>query len=291
MLDQSLFQSKEAYSMKRSYTLKSALLLLVATMLVVAGCSKKEETVPTAKDNETATASASRLDAIKERGKLVIATGDYYPFEYLDPETKRLVGYDIDLGQKIADKLGVQAEWKEMQFTALIPTLQNGQADMAIAAMYITDERKKAVDMSEIYMKTGMSLVKRDGDESINRLEDLKGKKVGVKAGATSETAAKELVEQGYDIKIVSYKDTTDYLLDLQMGRVDAAINDYLNQLGYNKQHAEAKLVIVGDPFTEAGLGLAVKQGDTELLKLANDVIKELEASGESKTMYAKWLK
>ncbi|WP_164779724.1 transporter substrate-binding domain-containing protein [Paenibacillus kobensis] len=277
--------------MKRSYTLKSALLLLVATMLVVAGCSKKEETVPTAKDNETATASASRLDAIKERGKLVIATGDYYPFEYLDPETKRLVGYDIDLGQKIADKLGVQAEWKEMQFTALIPTLQNGQADMAIAAMYITDERKKAVDMSEIYMKTGMSLVKRDGDESINRLEDLKGKKVGVKAGATSETAAKELVEQGYDIKIVSYKDTTDYLLDLQMGRVDAAINDYLNQLGYNKQHAEAKLVIVGDPFTEAGLGLAVKQGDTELLKLANDVIKELEASGESKTMYAKWLK
>lgn len=277
--------------MKRSYTLKSALLLLVALMLVIAGCSKKEETAPAAADDKTTTASTSRLDAIKEKGKLVIATGDYYPFEYLDPDTKKLVGYDIDLGQKIADKLGVQVEWKEMQFTALIPTMQNGQADMAIAAMYITDERKKAVDMSEIYMKTGMSLVKREGDDSINSLEDLKGKKVGVKAGATSETAAKELVEQGYDIKIVSYKDTTDYLLDLQMGRVDAAINDYLNQLGYNKQHAEAKLAIVGDPFTEAGLGLAVKQGDTELLQLANDVIKELDASGEAKTMYEKWLK
>ncbi|GMK40844.1 glutamine ABC transporter substrate-binding protein [Paenibacillus sp. CCS19] len=277
--------------MKRSYTLKSALLLLVAIMLVVAGCSKKEETAPGAADDKSTTASASRLDAIKEKGKLVIATGDYYPFEYLDADTKKLVGYDIDLGQKIADKLGVQVEWKEMQFTALIPTIQNGQADMAIAAMYITDERKKAVDMSEIYMKTGMSLVKREGDESINSLEDLKGKKVGVKAGATSETAAKELIEQGYDIKIVSYKDTTDYLLDLQMGRVDAAINDYLNQLGYNKQHAEAKLSIVGEPFTEAGLGLAVKQGDTELLQLANDVIKELDASGEAKSMYEKWLK
>ncbi|MBD3919245.1 transporter substrate-binding domain-containing protein [Paenibacillus sp. PR3] len=277
--------------MKRSYTLKSAMFVLVAIMLVVTGCSKKEDTTSAANDDKTTTASTSRLDAIKEKGKLVIATGDYYPFEYLDPDTKKLVGYDIDLGQKIADKLGVQVEWKEMQFTALIPTIQNGQADMAIAAMYITDERKKAMDMSEIYMKTGMSLVKREGDDSINSLEDLKGKKVGVKAGATSETAAKELVEQGYDIKIVSYKDTTDYLLDLQMGRVDAAINDYLNQLGYNKQHAEAKLAIVGDPFTEAGLGLAVKQGDTELLQVANDVIKELDANGEAKTMYEKWLK
>jgi ABC-type amino acid transport substrate-binding protein len=288
--------------MKRSHTIKTTLLLLIALVFIITGCSSKTGTStatgsePAASSSEPSSApsdapSSSRLDEIKAKGKLVIATGDYYPFEFLDPETKKIVGYDIDLGEKIAEKLGVEVEWNAMQFTAIIPSVQNGQADMAIAAMYITEERKQAVDMSDVYMATGMSLVKRSGDDSINGLEDLNGKKIGVKAGATSETAAKELAEKGYDIEIVSYKDTTDYLLDLQLGRVDAAFNDYLNQLGYNKQHPDAKLTIVGEPFTEAGLGIAVKKGDTELLRLVNDVIKELEASGEAQAMYEKWLK
>jgi len=308
--------------MKRAVNRKLPLLLLLSVMLVLAGCSGNRESVPasgggnspdttssasspsaseppsqsadsSASESEASQqpASSPRLDEIKAKGKLVIATGDYYPFEYIDPETKELVGYDIDLGEKIAEKLGVETEWTAMQFTALIPTIQNGQADMSIAAMYITEERKQAVDMSEPYMATGMTLVKRADDDSINGIEDLNGKKIGVKAGATSEAAARELLEKGYDIEIVSYKDTTDYLLDLQLGRVDAAFNDLLNQLGYNKQHPDANLVIVGEPFTQAGLGIAVRKGDAELLELVNAVIRELEESGEAQRMYEKWLK
>lgn len=271
-------------------------LLMAAVLMVTAGCgSNNEADGKGASDGSTGAAASpaagSSLSDIKERGKLVIATGNYYPFEFLDPKTQKLVGYDIDLGHKIAEKLGVEVEWKEMQFTALIPSVQNGQVDMGIAAMYITDERKKAVDMSDVYMKTGMSLVKRSDDDSVHSVEDLAGKAVGVKSGATSEVAAEELKKQGVDLEVKAYKDTTDYLMDLQLGRVDAAFNDYLNQLGYNKQHAEAGLEIVGEPFTEAGLGLAVKKGNTELLEAANEVIKEMEESGEADALYEKWLK
>lgn len=275
---------------------KMTTLLMAALLMVTAGCSSSNAAEGNAANDGGSTNAASpvtgsTLSGIKEKGKLVIATGNYYPFEFLDPATQKLVGYDIDLGNIIAEKLGVEVEWKEMQFTALIPSVQNGQVDMGIAAMYITDERKEAVDMSDVYMETGMSLIKRAGDDSISSVEDLAGKVVGVKSGATSEAAAEELKEQGIDLEIKAYKDTTDYLMDLNLGRLDAAFNDYLNQLGYNKQHAEAGLEIVGEPFTEAGLGLAVKKGNTELLEMANEVIKEMEESGEAAALYEKWLK
>ncbi|WP_052098348.1 substrate-binding periplasmic protein [Paenibacillus stellifer] len=280
--------------MKRNVKSKWITLLVTAALTVMAGCGDNTASGgngANASETPAASAESSSLSAIKEKGKIIIATGNYYPFEYLDPQTQKLVGYDIDLGNKIGEKLGVEVEWKEMQFTALIPSVQNGQVDMGIAAMYITDERKAAVDMSDVYMETGMTLVKRAGDDSIQGVEDLAGKVVGVKSGATSEAAAKELKAKGTDLEIKAYKDTTDYLMDLQLGRVDAAFNDYLNQMGYNKQHADAGLEIVGKPFTNAGLGLAVQKGNTVLLEAANEVIKEMEESGEAAALYEKWLK
>ena len=94
--------------------------------------------------------------------------------------------------------------------------------------------------------------------------------------------------EKGAKIEIKSYKETVDYLLDLQNGRLDAAINDLLNQLEYNKANPNVK--IVGEPFTKAQLGIAVKKGDKELLDLTNAVLKELKQSGEAEKLYKKWL-
>jgi ABC-type amino acid transport substrate-binding protein len=278
----------------RSFNNRRPLLPLFAILLILAGCSGNNE--PKAGDGAgapakaAASASSSRLDEIRAKGKLVIATGDYYPFEFIDAETQELIGYDVDLGRKIAEKLGVEAEWKTMQFSAIIPTVQNGQADMAIAALYITEERKQIVEMSDVYLETSLSLVKRGDNDSINGIEDLNGKKVGVKIGSTSEKTAKELLEKGYDFELLSYKETADVLLELTLGRVDAVLNDYLNQLGYNKQHPDANLVIVGDSLMEAGLGIALRKGDTELLELVNEVIKAWRESGEGQQAFEKWL-
>ena len=79
-----------------------------------------------------------------------------------------------------------------------------------------------------------------------------------------------------------------DYLLDLETGRLDATINDLLNQLEYNKTHPKIK--VVGDTFTKASLGIAVKKGDKELLDVINGVLKDMKQSGEADKLYKKWL-
>lgn len=192
------------------------------------------------------------------------------------------------MAEAIAKKIGVPLEVREMQFTSLIPSLQNAQADLVIAAMYITDQRKEVVDFADPYMDTGMVLAVRSENTDIKSTQDLNGKVVGVKTGATSEKVAQELKEKGIKLEIKSYKETVDYLLDLETGRLDATINDLLNQLEYNKTHPKIK--VVGDTFTKASLGIAVKKGDKELLEVINGVLKDMKQSGEADKLYKKWL-
>lgn len=234
-----------------------------------------------------AIAQTSTLDTIKSRGELVLATGNYRPFEYTD-DSGKMVGYDIDLAERIAQKLGVKLKVEDMQFTALIPSLQSGHADLAIAAMYINDERKKVVDFAQPYLKTGMVLVVKKDNTAISTTSDLKGLTVGAKAGATSEQIARDLAGPGNGFTIKTYQDTSAQTLDLTAGRIDAGINDLLNQLELNKVYKNVK--IVGKPFTEASLGIAVRKGDTELVDLINGVLNDMRQNGESDKLYQKWI-
>jgi ABC-type amino acid transport substrate-binding protein len=270
----------------RKSLVKWVSVLIMACFIAIgfAACGK-QEAAPKAKSEPT---KVSSIDQIKKRGKLVLATGNYRPFEYHDEKTNKTVGYDIDLAEAIAKKIGVPLEIKDMQFTSLIPSVQNDQADIVIAAMYITDQRKQAVDFAKPYMKTGMVLAVNANNTSIKGPKDLNGKTVGVKGGATSEKVAQDLKAQGVNMTIKSYKETVDYLMDMENGRTDASINDLLNQLEYNKTHPNVK--IVGDTFTKAELGIAVKKGNKDLVDLVNSVLDEMEKNGESKKLYDKWL-
>jgi ABC-type amino acid transport substrate-binding protein len=267
-------------------TVKKSLVLILSLLmlaLTAAGCGGSTPAKPEAKS-----APVSRIDQIKKNGKLILATGNYRPFEYHDEKTNKIIGYDIDVAEAIAKKIGVPLVVQEMQFTGLIPSLQNGQADFVIAAMYITPARREVVDFADPYMDTGMVVAVRKDDNSIKGPDDLKGKVVGVKTGATSEKVVQDMNEKGAKITIKSYKETVDYLLDLQNGRLDAAVNDLLNQLEYNKVNPTVK--VVGEPFTKAQLGIAVKKGDKELVDLINSVLKELKQNGEADKLYKKWL-
>ena len=268
-------------------TVKKSLVLMISLLMLTmlaAGCGQS----PAPAKPEAKSAPVSRIDQIKKNGKLILATGNYRPFEYHDEKTNKIIGYDIDVAEAIAKKIGVPLVIQEMQFTGLIPSLQNGQADFVIAAMYITPQRREIVDFAEPYMDTGMTVVVRKDDNAIKGPNDLNGKTVGVKAGATSEKVVQDMNAKGSKITIKSYKETVDHNLDLQNGRLDAAVNDLLNQLEYNKTNPALK--VVGEPFTKAQLGIAVKKGDKELLALINTVLKELKQSGESDKLYKKWL-
>lgn len=261
-------------------TMKKFILFILTMSLVlnsVFANGAKEDTV-----------ELSRLEAIKESGKLILATGNYIPFEFLDAETNEMAGYDIDLIRLMADKLGVELEVVDMDFTSLIPTLQSGKADIVCAAMYIKAAREEVVDFAVPYMETGMVLVVPADNDAITSTDDLTGMRVGAKMGATSEAVLQDLLDSGADFEIVSYNETVDYMLDLQTGRIDAAVNDLLNQLEFNKTIDGLK--IVGQPFTSANLGIAVQDGDAELLEFINECLVEFKADGTMDELYKRWI-
>ena len=101
---------------------------------------------------------------------------------------------------------------------------------------------------------------------------------------------AKDLVAKGVDIEIKSYKETVDYLMDLELGRVDVVFNDYLNQLGYFQSNKDSKLEIVGEPIDHAELGIAANKSNQDLLDVVNEVLKEMEENGEKEALFSKWL-
>jgi ABC-type amino acid transport substrate-binding protein len=99
---------------------------------------------------------------------------------------------------------------------------------------------------------------------------------------------AQDLLAEGHKFTIKSYRETVDYIMDLANGRLDAAVNDLLNQLELNKIYPNVK--VVGDPFTKAELGIAVKKGDSDLIELINEVLREIKTNGEEARIYKKWI-
>ncbi|SMD05268.1 transporter substrate-binding domain-containing protein [Sporomusa malonica] len=251
-------------------------IIMLVVSLVSTGCSLPDEY------------GSRRGNNSEAKRKLVVATSIYRPFVYLDEKTNQLIGYDIDLANALAKEMGATLEVKVLQFTSLVPALQNNQADIAIAAMYITKDRKEQIDFSRPYVTTDMVLVVRNNDLSIQNIRDLNGKMVGVKTGATSEKVAQSLKEKGIQIIIKSYRESSEYLEDLEKGRLDAVINDRLHQNEYDKHHDS--MDIIGEPLMTADLGVAIKKGDKKMLDFINKTIDNMDKSGFSTTLQHKWL-
>ncbi|MGX6978606.1 ABC transporter substrate-binding protein [Vagococcus elongatus] len=269
-----------------------ACLTLTAALFVLTGCggdasgggSKK------AVDSSDSTSSMSAVDAIKKRGVLTLATGTYVPFEFRDEKTNEIIGFDVDFAQLIADKLEVDLKVTDMDFKSIVPSVQKGDYDIAIAAMYDTPERREQVLMSDSYMSTGMVLVAPKGNpKKITSLADCDSLVVGYKVGGTSEKVALEAMEE-HEITFVQkgYDETVGHAMDLEAGRVDVVVNDLLNQMELNKTFLEQE--IITEPFTEADLSIAVKKGNEDLLKLINDLIKEYKEDGTYEELYKKWI-
>ncbi|MFH2037800.1 MAG: transporter substrate-binding domain-containing protein [Chloroflexota bacterium] len=278
---------------------KSPKFFLSAAILIIAlfGCSglntPDQVFFPTADPTQSPLSSLAQIQA---RGVLIVGTAITEPFVFHDPATDDLTGFDIDLAGEIAESLGVTLGLVEMPFANLIPALQDHKVDMTIAAMYITDDRKKMVDFSQPYLDSGLVMAALPGQQvRIETVQDLEGLRVGVKIGATGAKKAQELVTQGINLEIVEYKDTFTSFLDLEVGRVDVIFNDYLNTLAYIKDtRSEIRIVTnqAGEVYylSQAGLGIAVQQNSPELLGLINTRINEMKQDGTLDQLYKFWL-
>ncbi len=262
--------------MKKIRTL--ALGTLLTLILAACGGAQPGDQQAAPPDNgQQAEAPASRLEQIKQSGKIVVATSaDYPPFEYhaiIDGQDK-IVGWEMELAEAIATELGVKLEIKEGIFDTLLLDLDAGKADMVISAMTITPDRLESVDFSDPYWMTAQSVMVPAGSEgSIAAAEDLSGKTIGVQLGTTGEIAAKEI--EGAEVR--SYELFEAAVLDLVAGRVDAVVGDYAVVKNYAASRPE---LTVAFELTKEENAVAFKKGDDELREAVNDILAKLQANG-----------
>ncbi len=276
-------------------------LLTILLLILLTACPAVEVAPAGDKASQDAASAAAESDnlslsQLQGKGVLVVGTAITKPFEYHDPDSNELIGFDVDVANYIADRLGVTVEFSEMPFASLIPSLETRKVDMTIAAMYIKPEREEVIDFATPYMETGLVVVVApELADEVKTTEDLNGLKVGVKIGATGDALAQELIAQGIDLERHEYKETLESFADLEFGRIDAVLNDYLNTLAYLKDTGSDAHIVTNDDgsanfLSSVGLGIAVHDGDAELLAEINTILEEMHANGTYDKLYEKWL-
>lgn len=255
-----------------------SLMLVIGLVFSVSGCSSNEE-------------ATGKLAEIKEAGKIVIGTNSGYPpYEFYDTRDnkKELVGVDIDLGNMIGEELGVEVEWKDMDFDALIPQLMAGNIDIILAGMVDTPERAENVDFTQAYIDTYTVVVAhKDKIDEVNSVEKLNGKSVAVQVGTTQEDKAKSID----GLKVVSVPGVTDSITQLTSGKTDSLFIAKIVAENIVKQYPDYKLSdIEGVSHEELfdGASLVVNKGETDLLNKLDELIGGWKEDGTMDEIFQK---
>jgi glutamine transport system substrate-binding protein len=239
------------------------LMMLMTSMLIIAACGADEDTAGEGVEGQTYDVG---IDAT------------YPPFEF--QEDGEYKGIDIDLIQAIADNQGFEIEFNPMDFSGIIPALQAGQLDVAIAGMSITEERKEIVDFSDPYFDAGLSLVVREDNNDITSLEDLDGATVAVKSGTTGAQFARDNQDE-YGYEITQFEDSPSMFQEVSNGNADVLLEDY-PVIAYAIAESGLELKTVGERLTGDQYGIAVLQGENQdLLEAINTGLQDLRDSGE----------
>lgn len=219
--------------------------------------------------------AGSNLDEIKSAGVLKIGTeGTYAPFTYHDA-SGALVGFDVEIGQEVAKRLGVKAEFLEGKWDGLIAGLDANRYDTVINQVGITEERKKKYDFSEPYIASKAVLIVRGDNEEIKDFADLKGKKA-----AQSLTSNFGKLAQASGAELVG-TDGFDQSIQLVLtGRADATINDSLSFLDFKKQKPDANVKIAAEQADADYSGIIIRKNEPELLDAINKALAEIKADG-----------
>jgi glutamate transport system substrate-binding protein len=261
--------------------------------LVLAGCGDDEESSGGGGEATSTPAAdvekfepGTPLGDIQEKGEIVIGVKyDVPPFGFNNPKSGKVEGFDVDLGQAVADKLGVKPKFIEAISDNRIPFLQDGTADLILSTMTINEERVGQIEFSDpYYIAKGRILVKKDNSD-ITGVDSLAGKNVCTALGSTYEATLKE---QAPDAKLKLVDSYSECLESLQNGSVDAISTDDVILTGMIIQDDSLKLV--GDELSQEPYGAGIKKGNTELQEFVNGVFDEYKQDGRYDKTYEKWV-
>ncbi|WP_257009777.1 transporter substrate-binding domain-containing protein [Evansella halocellulosilytica] len=259
--------------MKNKFILGFASLFTVA---VIAACG--------AGDDET-TGDGGNDDGDGDLPVYTVATDtNYVPFEFLNTETEEMEGFDIDLINEIAERVGFEIDLEVVEFDGIVTGMGTGRYDIGIAGMTITDERAENFDFSDPYYDAGLILAVREDEEEIQSIDDVDGRPVATRASTTSE----DYLLENTEAEISTFPDIVNAYQDLIAGRVDAVIYDVPNVLYYIETEALGEMKTAGELLTGEKYGIAFPQ-DSELTEQVNEALAEMRDDGTYGDIYEEW--
>ncbi len=212
-------------------------------------------------------------------GKIILLTNaEYEPFEYKTED--EIVGFDIDLAETIANRMGVELEVNDIAFESLIPSLESGKGDIILSGMIYTEERNKRVDFSQSYFD-GSQVIIVPVNSLIGGPEDLNGKVLGVITGTLGDLYCSEFPDEyGMgDCEVKKYNQREDAFLELMVGSIDAIVVDAYIAENFIKENGE-KFMTTERPLEEDKCCIATSEG-SDLVTVINEVLDDLRKSGE----------
>ncbi|WP_394121033.1 transporter substrate-binding domain-containing protein [Planococcus donghaensis] len=261
--------------------LSAIILLFIFGLLAACGSEDATETATVDAKEENTGGVLERMEESKELN--VAFEGTYPPFNFID-DNDEFQGFDVDISNEIAERMGVKANFIATKWDGLIGGLKADKFDIIIGQMTVTEERKKSVDFTDPYVISGSVLITREETNDITKLEDIKGKNVGVGGGTTFEEVANSV--DGAEVKL--YKAVGDYIQDLTNKRLDVIINDQL-LISYNIKEQSLPIKISSDILNKDEIGMAVNKGNEDFIEQVNAALSEMKEDGTYDEIYKKW--
>lgn len=254
---------------------------MIVTMALAVGCQSTPSETP-AEGEQEQSAEGETEGEEETGGTLIMATNaEFPPYEYY--EGQDVVGIDAEIAAAIAEEMGMTLQIEDMAFDSIVPALTAGKADIGMAGMTVTEERKANVDFSETYVKASQAIIVKADNTEITNADSLSGKTIGVQLGTTGDLFASDVTD-----KVERYNKGFEAVQSLTQNKIDAVVID--DQVAKALAEGNADVKVLDEPFTTEEYAIAVKKGNQELLDKVNMALVNLQASGKLQEIVDKYI-
>ena len=269
---------------RRSFMAAAVVSVAALAMTACGGSasSAASSVASSAASSEAASSAAAELTTV-EAGKLTMATNATFPPYEMTTDSGELEGIDVDTAKAIAEKLGLELQIDDMDFDAALLSVQQGKADIVMAGVTVTDERKAVMDFSDSYA-TGIQSIIVPNDSGIASPDDLAGKKIGTQRGTTGYIYCSD--DFGED-SVVAYDSGLTAVQALNNGQVDAVVIDNAPATEYVA--ANPGLKVLDTSYAEEDYAIGMAKGSA-LEDAVNKALEELKADGTLQAIVDKYI-
>ena len=271
---------------RRSFLAAAGLSVAALALTACGGSSSTASSVASsAASSEAASTSAAAGELTTvEAGKLTMATNATFPPYEMTTDSGDIEGIDVDTAKAIAEKLGLELQIDDMDFDAALLSVQQGKADIVMAGVTVTDERKAVMDFSDSYATGIQSIIVPEGSD-ITSPDDLAGKKIGTQRGTTGYIYCSD--DFG-DENVVAYDDGLTAVQALNNGQVDAVVID--NAPAQEFVAANPGLKVLETSYAEEDYAIGMNKDNTALVEAVNAALEELKADGTLQSIVDKYI-